>query len=121
MRATREQLDSIRKLLKQMGESDSLTNASVTYDRIRFVPVHRNSQRLIDELQRVWPSMRDNPLQIIQPAGIAPNRSQEQETAPENQPPVEKQPENRQSQAPVGQASSLGTFDWQASRLKMPM
>ena len=77
VRATQEQLESIHKLLKQMGES-SAVNSTVTSGRLRFVPVHRNSQRLLEEIQRLWPTMRDNPLQIIEPAGVAPK----QEAAP---------------------------------------
>lgn len=81
VRATQEQLESIHKLLKQMGES-SAVNSRVTSGRLRFVPVHRNSQRLLEEIQRLWPTMRDNPLQIIEPAGIAPK----QEAAPVKSP-----------------------------------
>ena len=71
VRATPEQLESIHKLLKQMGEA-SAVNSTVKSGRLRFVPVHRNSQRLLEEIQRLWPTMRDNPLQIIEPAGVAP-------------------------------------------------
>ena len=71
VRATKEQLESIHKLLKQMGEASAI-NATVTSGRLRFVPVHRNSQRLLEEIQRLWPTMRDNPLQVIEPAGVAP-------------------------------------------------
>ncbi len=81
VRATQEQLESIHKLLKQMGES-SAVNSTVTSGRLRFVPVHRNSQRLLEEIQRLWPTMRDNPLQIIEPAGVAPK----QEVAPVKSP-----------------------------------
>lgn len=82
VRATPEQLEGIRKLLKQMGESASATS-SVSSGRLRFVPVHRNSQRLLEEIQRLWPTMRDNPLQIIEPASVEPK----QPAAPEK-PPV---------------------------------
>ncbi len=81
VRATKEQLESVHKLLKQMGEA-SAVNSTVTSGRLRFVPIHRNSQRLLEEIQRLWPTMRDNPLQIIEPAGTSPK----QEAAPEKSP-----------------------------------
>lgn len=81
VRATKEQLESIHNLLKQMGESSAASAASPT-SRLRFVPVHRNSQRLLEELQRTWPTIRDNPLQIIESGGAAPK----QEPAPEKSP-----------------------------------
>ncbi len=71
IRATKEQLEGIHKLLKQLGEA-SAVNSTVTSGRLRFVPVHRHSQRLLDDLQRLWPTIRNNPLQIIEPAGGAP-------------------------------------------------
>ncbi|MDX1926325.1 MAG: secretin N-terminal domain-containing protein [Pirellulaceae bacterium] len=78
VRATKEQLENVHKLLKQMGEA-SAVNSTVPSGRLRFVPVHRNSQRLLDELQRLWPTMRDNPLQIIEPGKPTPKP----DTAPE--------------------------------------
>ncbi len=81
VRATKSQLEDIHKLLKQLGESTT-SGTSVTSGRLRFVPVHRNSQRLLEEIQRLWPSMRDNPLQIIGPANADPK----QDPAPEKTP-----------------------------------
>lgn len=81
VRATKEQLESIHKLLKQMGEA-SAVNSTVTSGRLRFVPVHRNSERLLNELQRLWPTIRDNPLQIIEPTAAPPK----QPAAPEKSP-----------------------------------
>jgi type II secretory pathway component GspD/PulD (secretin) len=83
VRATQEQLESVHRLLKQMGEASSV-NSTLNSGRLRFVPVHRNSQRLLDELQRLWPTMRDNPLQIIEPA--KPTPKQDAVPAPEKTP-----------------------------------
>ena len=81
VRATPEQLASIQKLLKQMGET-TVQNSSVPSGRLRFIPVHRNSQRILEEIQRLWPTMRGNPLQIIEPAPAV----KKQEAAPETPP-----------------------------------
>ncbi len=81
VRATREQLDSIHRLMKQMGET-ATTNSSVSSGRLRFVPVHRNSERLLEEIRRLWPSIRSNPLQIIEPAGSHPKQPPAPELPP---------------------------------------
>lgn len=71
VRATSEQLTSLHQLLKQLGEV-SATGSTVASGRLRFVPVHRNSTKLIEEIRRLWPNVRGNPLQIIEPAGTVP-------------------------------------------------
>ncbi len=71
VRATPEQLQRLRQLLLQMGEA-SAVDSTVSAGRLRFVPVHRNSAKLLEQIQRLWPSMRANPLQIIDPSGITP-------------------------------------------------
>lgn len=66
IRATKQQLESIRGLLKQMGEMQP-SNSTIGSGRLRFVPVHRNSKRLIEDIQQVWPTLRKNPINVVDP------------------------------------------------------
>lgn len=104
VRATKVQLESIHKLLKQMGEATAM-NSSVPSGRLRFVPVHRNSQRLLEEIQRVWPTLRDNPLQVIEPAGAAPK----QEALPSKAPLGDVRPDNSRPDTSRSGTSHSGT------------
>ncbi|MFO0923342.1 MAG: secretin N-terminal domain-containing protein [Pirellulales bacterium] len=70
IRATPEQHEQLRKLLQQMGESGlgaSKSGESNTNRKVRFIPVQLRSEELLEEVQRLWPAIRSNPLQIIQP------------------------------------------------------
>ena len=78
VRATKDQLESIRKLLKQMGESQT-NNVSAGSGRLRFVPVHRSSKQLLEDIQQLWPTLRSNPINVVNPMSIKPEI---QEVAP---------------------------------------
>jgi len=69
VRATKDQLESLRKLLKQMGESQP-ANVSVGSGRLRYVPVHRSSKQLLEDIQQLWPTMRNNPINVVNPQPI---------------------------------------------------
>ena len=78
VRATKDQLESLRKLLKQMGESQP-SNVSAGSGRLRFVPVHRSSKQLLEDIQKLWPTMRNNPINVVNPQPI---EKHEQDAAP---------------------------------------
>ena len=78
VRATQEQLESIRKLLKQMGESQT-KNVSAGSGRLRFVPIHRSSTQLLEDIQKLWPTLRNNPINVVNPTPI---KSEIQQEAP---------------------------------------
>ncbi|QDT05529.1 Bacterial type II/III secretion system short domain protein [Rubripirellula lacrimiformis] len=73
IRATTQQLGEIRTLLGRLGESvqaDSSTGQgsagiSGSGSRVRTVSVGRDSDSLLEQLRRVWPNLRQNPLQVI--------------------------------------------------------
>ncbi len=71
VRATREQHQNLRQLLQQMGElivgTEQAERDVEGSGRVRFVPVVRNSDKLLEQMERLWPSVRDNPLKIIRP------------------------------------------------------
>lgn len=74
VRATKDQLESIRKLLQQMGETQTTktTDVSAGSGRLRFVPIKRSSKQLLEDIQKVWPSMRSNPINVMNPMPIEP-------------------------------------------------
>lgn len=71
VRATKEQLVSIRKLLGQMGESQGARN-NQRLERLRIINVPRSSEYLLQELNRLWPTLRQNPIKIVNPNPIEP-------------------------------------------------
>ena len=79
IKASEEQLGQIRSLLAQMGAPGSQTGAVDRQppwggsSRIRVIQVQRNSQQMLDELRRIWPALRDNPLRVIDPATSDPD------------------------------------------------
>ncbi|MCA9131811.1 MAG: hypothetical protein KDA45_01595 [Planctomycetales bacterium] len=109
IRATPSQMQAIRQLLQQMGEAGGTAGSGLGAavgarnatgaGRLRFVPVHRNSQKLLDEIQRLWPTVRGNPLDVVRP----PSR--------EGRLPAEPQAAHGQSAPPtaVGQGSHSGS------------
>jgi type II secretory pathway component GspD/PulD (secretin) len=57
--------------------------------RFRLVPIHRNPKVLIEDVQRLWPLIRSNPVQIIEPKDISkPSAS----TEPASKEPASKEP-----------------------------
>ncbi len=75
VRGTKEQIESIRKLVSQLGEPDRAEMSKVipgsnANSRLRFVPIHRNPKGLLEDVERLWPMMRGNPIQVIDPKAI---------------------------------------------------
>lgn len=101
VRATGEQHAEIEKLLRRLGEqvgggSNSMEPARLPGSaggrgRVRTIPVGRDAERLLRRLERVWPGLRGNPIQVIEPAlpgQPATPREGEGAAAPAAQPPT---------------------------------
>ena len=87
VRGTREQIESVRKLIGQMGENtptkpNQVNPFSNGQSRLRFVPIHRNPKALLDEVERLWPLIRSNPIQVINPKEI--NQRPPEQPTPSN-------------------------------------
>ena len=63
--ATKEQHEKIRKLLAKMGETNLKTPGPQQQRTIRVVPFHGDTGTMIEEIRRVWPRLRDNPIEIV--------------------------------------------------------
>ena len=67
---TREQLDRIQQLLDQMGAGSKSVLRDKGQGGVRFIPINRNPQALLENVERLWPLIRANPVQIIDPKKI---------------------------------------------------
>ncbi len=71
IRGSKEQIAKIRQLLVKLGET-SLAVQPTGDGPIRTIPFPGNAQEAIEELQRIWPQLRDNPIRVVTPSAIAP-------------------------------------------------
>ena len=64
-----DQIERIKLLINRMGEG---TNAVATsrQQSVRIVPVNRNPAALLENIERLWPLIRSNPVQVIDPKKI---------------------------------------------------
>jgi type II secretory pathway component GspD/PulD (secretin) len=65
VRGTKEQLVMVRQLLQKMGEPLTESAEPVARGRVRTVTIQRDSELLLEQLRKVWPQVRDNPLEIV--------------------------------------------------------
>lgn len=92
VRATEEQLEQIRDLLGRLGESVGGNAAPVRTgpdnrgSRVRTIPVGDDAADALRRLQRVWPTLRENPLRVVRPAADEP---------PADEPPADGPPADR--------------------------
>ena len=94
IRASAEQLVEIRALLQRLGEtteSAPVGPASLRSERLRTIPVGRDAEAILKRLREVWPTVSNNPLQVIglepegeatEIKGVAPRESQPRQAAP---------------------------------------
>ena len=69
VRATHEQLTMIRQLLAKMGEIGLRDSAR---GNTRVVPFPGDTRQLLEQIQRMWPQLRTNPIRVLSPAGTGP-------------------------------------------------
>ncbi|MFN9606121.1 MAG: secretin N-terminal domain-containing protein, partial [Planctomycetota bacterium] len=76
VRGTQEQINLIRKLSTQLGEQSRIDpvksdTTSSNPSRLRVVPIHRNPKPLLEDVERLWPLLRGNPIQVVDPKEIS--------------------------------------------------
>jgi type II secretory pathway component GspD/PulD (secretin) len=74
IRATAAQHVKIRELLAKMGETGVAGDADGRTRRSRVIPIRGDVPKTVEQLQKIWPQLRSNPLQVI-PAQGQPKRS----------------------------------------------
>jgi type II secretory pathway component GspD/PulD (secretin) len=91
VRATKDQFEGIKQLMQRMGENPNTaalgvntgysatpglgpfpnnaarSDANRSGSRLRTVPVNRNPTQLLEDVQRLWPLIRPNPIQVVDP------------------------------------------------------
>jgi len=69
VRATEKQFEKIRELLVKMGETHLATTASADSRRSRTLRFDGDLNEALEEIQRVWPQVRSNPIQVLHRPG----------------------------------------------------
>ncbi|MCP4194619.1 MAG: hypothetical protein GY768_28765 [Planctomycetaceae bacterium] len=64
VRGTSEQIEEIRKLLSKMGE---LPTELASQNGLRVVPFRGNLKQAIEQIENIWPKLRSNKFQVIEP------------------------------------------------------
>ena len=67
IRATVSQMAELQQLLQQMGEAVG-DGQPASHARLRFIPIPRNSDKLLDEVRRLWPASGGNAIQVVRPS-----------------------------------------------------
>lgn len=103
--ATKEQHDKIRELLEKMGETNLKTADAEKKRTIRVVPFRGDARATIEEIRRVWPQLRDNPIEIIgtesdaqvdaETIATEPDNKESENTEQDKKEPEPKEPEKK--------------------------
>lgn len=85
VRGSRSQIDQIKTLLGQMGESADSVYASGDQGNVRLLPLTSAEARTaLDQVNQIWPTIRSNPIKMVSPAAaIRSYRPAEQQTLDE--------------------------------------
>ncbi len=82
VRATKTQLDQIRKLLDKMGEGVVRKPNGQSTSMLRVIPLIGDTEATLREIERVWPQVRGNKMQIISPPKASSQPSSRSLTPP---------------------------------------
>ncbi len=73
VRGKPDQLEEIRRLLIKMGETGLAATPGSSSSNLRTIRIQGDVQATIAEIQRVWPQLRQNDLQIFNPTEGTPS------------------------------------------------
>ncbi|MGI9456453.1 MAG: secretin N-terminal domain-containing protein, partial [Aeoliella sp.] len=69
VRASSSQIEQIRTLLGNMGESEDSIFSASAQGNVRLLPLTASEARTaIDQLDKIWPTIRSNPIRLVSPA-----------------------------------------------------
>lgn len=107
VRATAEQLEAIKELMVRFGEQPDKSGmlsrpsgkegaairspanrseaAFGSSGRLRMVPIHRNPKVLLDDIERLWPLIRSNPIQVVDPKDFVKPQVDQKQPADQQQ------------------------------------
>lgn len=72
VRASEQQIEEIRRLLIKMGETDLAMAAAASGKRFRVVPFEGDPDAALRAIQRVWPKLRSNAIEVVTPSAVVP-------------------------------------------------
>ena len=74
MRGTNREIEQIRTMLEQMGETDVASDrVADNRSNVRIIPLTgRNARSVLGQLEHVWPTMRKNKVNVITPSSVQP-------------------------------------------------
>ncbi len=70
VRATAKQHEKIRELLIRMGETSLAQPSGTDTRRSRQIPFDGDLNAAVEEIKRVWPQLRPNPIQVVTPPQV---------------------------------------------------
>jgi type II secretory pathway component GspD/PulD (secretin) len=86
VRGSDEQLEEIRQLLFKMGETNLAPSRRDDRRTMRVISVNGDIERALQEIQRVWPQLRGNPVRVVKPSAVYPtlrsNRKADEKPSP---------------------------------------
>lgn len=115
-RGSAEQLARIRQLLVKMGETSLARPGTAGSGRkLRVVPIAGDARSALEELQRVWPKLRGNAIEVVTPSAIAPKLREQsppppaekksgccaEQPSPPSEPPPNPQPSPPPTRPPI--------------------
>ncbi len=69
VRGTTGQVEQIRNLLTQMGESEDSSTASKSNEHVRLLPLSGAAARsALSQIEQIWPTMRENRIRVVSPS-----------------------------------------------------
>jgi type II secretory pathway component GspD/PulD (secretin) len=76
VRGSAAQLEQIRSLLEQMGEVGDASGSQAaggSGGNVRMIPLNgRAARAALEQLEQVWPSMRQNRIRVVTPSAVVP-------------------------------------------------
>lgn len=73
VRGSESQLEQIRSILEQMGETDLVRRGSESGGNVRMIPITGPTARsALDRLEEIWPAMHRNQIRIVTPSAVIP-------------------------------------------------
>ncbi|MCA9102606.1 MAG: hypothetical protein KDA63_15710, partial [Planctomycetales bacterium] len=126
VRGTPEQLEEIRDLLFKMGETTLAQGHRGRSRTMRVISVDGDVRRALDEVQRIWPQLRGNPVRVVKPSAVFPTlrphrASSDDETPPEHSKPSdEKPPAGDDDQSNTAPRDDTAPIDRHAVGTQMP-
>ena len=111
--ATKEQHEKIRELLTKMGETNLKKVTSEQQRTMRVVPFRGDVRTTLKEIRRVWPQLRDNPIEIVDANAVKKDvvkneeKSDGAKTKPVEKPTDEKKPGEKKAEEKTPDKSAL--------------